>query len=194
MRAGVAALALILTAAALLGAGCGASSPPRPPGASAATAPAHVFGDGVSTHRPASGSAGAVHSSENREAAAAGPGAGNAARRSPCTLVSRAEAQRILGAAIASMQQAPLGPTCIYQPAHAASAVTLAVEAVDFRTLKRQISHLARVSLAGHTAYCGTYGRPSVFVPLAGGMVLNVAAGCAPGARFAATALARLGA
>jgi len=110
----------------------------------------------------------------------------------PCTLVSRSEAQAIIGGQIAAPQEAPLGPTCIYQSLGTESPVTLAVESIDFAKVSPLIHHRIRVTAAGHNAYCGDYGRPTTFVPLKGGRVLNIAAACRIGAQFATKALPRL--
>ena len=50
----------------------------------------------------------------------------------PCTLVSRAEAQAILGRPIDTPVDAPLGPTCIYQLVGTRNLVTLTAESIDF--------------------------------------------------------------
>ena len=87
--------------------------------------------------------------------------------------------------------EAPLGPTCIYQPIGAKNLVTLTLESIDFATVRPHIRNLTQFDVSGRTAYCGTYGQPMTFVPLARGRVLNVTAPCAIGIRFAAKALPR---
>jgi hypothetical protein len=108
--------------------------------------------------------------------------------------VSKSEAQAIIGGPIATPQEAPLGPTCIYQPLGAKSFVTLTVESIDFAKVRSQLRNRRRVTVGHRTAYCGDYGKPMTFVPLANGRVLNVTAPCAVGTRFAAKALSRLNA
>jgi hypothetical protein len=110
----------------------------------------------------------------------------------PCTLVSRSEAQAIIGGQIAAPQEAPLGPTCIYQRVGAKSAITLTVESIDFAKVSPLVRHRVRVQVAGRTAVCGDYGRPTTFVPLSGGRVLSITAPCGIGTRLAAKALPRL--
>jgi hypothetical protein len=110
----------------------------------------------------------------------------------PCKLVSQAQAQAIVGAPIAAPQTAPLGPTCIYQPQGGGEQVTLTVEALNFAKIRAKIHGLTRTAIVGHTAYCGRYGRTTTFVPLAHHQVLNVAAPCALGIRFAAIATRQL--
>jgi hypothetical protein len=48
------------------------------------------------------------------------------------------------------------------------------------------------VDVSGHQAYCGKLGTQMLFVPLAGGKVLNVTAPCGVAQRLAALALPRL--
>lgn len=146
--------------------------------------------NGVIIHKPQRGTGGAEINDDNPGRADVGdqPAAG----RNPCTLVSRAEAQMILGKAIGSPVEAPLGPTCIYRPAGAKRFVTLTVESIDFARVRAQIRNRTQLDVGGRTGYCGTYGQPTVFVPLAGGRVLTVTASCAIGARFAAEAVSRL--
>jgi len=138
------------------------------------------------------GTGGGAVNDDNPGKSDSGRGQATAGQTYPCKLVSKAEAQAIIGEPIATPQEAPLGPTCIYQPLGAKSFITLAVETVDFAKTKSQIRHLSRVMVRGRTAYCGDYGRPTTFVPLAGGRVLNITAPCALGARFAAKAVPRL--
>jgi hypothetical protein len=119
-------------------------------------------------------------------------GQSKASGANPCALVSRVEAQAIIGKPIATPQEAPLGPTCIYQRLDAGSTVTIDVESVDFAKLRSLIRNRARVAVAGRTAYCGDYGRTTTFVPLGAHRMLSIAAPCAVGVRFAAKAIPRL--
>lgn len=145
---------------------------------------------GVVTHHPLHGTGGDEINDDNPGNADAGsdPAAGE---NDPCRLVSQAQAQAILGRPVAT-QAAPLGPTCIYQPAGAKTFVTLAVEGVELAQLKPHIRHLTHFELAGRTGYCGIYGQPTTFVQLAEDKVLGVTAPCSVGRRFAAKALTRL--
>lgn len=143
------------------------------------------------THRPKEDTGGSEVNDDNPASADSGESS-DTAERSPCELVSRVEAQAILGKPIEAPQEAPLGPTCIYQPTGGASAgraVTLAIESINPRTLKARLRQQARFDLAGHTGYCGVYGQTTTFVPLAGGSVLTIAAPCPVGKLFAAAAL-----
>jgi hypothetical protein len=181
-------------AAALLIAACGSSSSSTTAttGSAVATGAAHTDAvtNGVVVHRPAPGTGGAAVNDDN-------PGQADSGKRGPsasdpCTLVSKAEAQAIVGGSIATPQEAPLGPTCIYQPEGAKTQVTLTVESLDFAQIRAQLHDRRRVRIGGRIAYCGDYGLPTTFVPLSGGRVLSITAPCAVGTRFAAKALPRL--
>jgi hypothetical protein len=113
----------------------------------------------------------------------------------PCTLVTREEAQAILGKPVGDPVDAPQGPTCVYSVAGAKAPVTLAVQALHFSTVKPQSQLQDRITLkvAGHTAYCGVTGTPTLIVPLSAGRFLSVTAACPIAASFAAKALGRIG-
>ncbi|MGH2853443.1 MAG: hypothetical protein ACRDLF_04535 [Solirubrobacteraceae bacterium] len=112
----------------------------------------------------------------------------------PCSLVSRAQAQGILGRPVGQPVDAPQGPTCVYTPRGAKTIVTLAVVATDFSTLKPQAHLRDRMSVAvsGRAAYCGVAGVPTMIVPLAPGRFLTVTAPCPIAASFAAKALSHI--
>jgi hypothetical protein len=197
--------AILFVAAALLIAACGSSSSTRSATASAGqnasdgpaphtTAQLHhdVVSDGAVTQRPARGTGGNAINDDNP--GRADSGGGQATGQSPCALVSRAEAQAIVGRPIDAPVEAPLGPTCIYQPRGGKALITLTVESIDFSKIRAQIRDPTRVEVGGRTAYCGNYGQPVTLVPLAGGRILDVTAPCAIGVRFAAKALPRLNA
>ncbi len=202
--------ALPLVAAVLLGA-CGGSSPstssagaPVSPGARSAqstagepgahtTARAHrdVVSSGVHTRQPMPGTGGGQINDDNPGTADTG-GRAASAKSNPCALVSRTEAQAIVGKPIATPVDAPLGPTCIYRLAGTQRVITVTVQRVSFAAIKPHIRNRTQSKIAGHTAYCGTYGQPTTFVPLAAGRVLTVTAPCALGTKFAAKAMPRL--
>jgi hypothetical protein len=112
----------------------------------------------------------------------------------PCTLVRRPEAEAILRGPIASVVEAPLGPTCIYTLAASKKDITVAVEEVGIAQARNQMRKPNVVHVRGRQAYCGRLGNPMLFAPVADGRVLNVTAPCAVARRFAAVALGRLGA
>jgi hypothetical protein len=113
----------------------------------------------------------------------------------PCSLVSRAQAQAILGRPVGRPVDAPQGHTCVYTPEDAGSPfknpITLAVVATNFSTLKPQAQLRDRMSVtvSGHAAYCGVAGVPTMIVPLSVGRFLTVTAPCPIAATFAAEAL-----
>lgn len=117
-----------------------------------------------------------------------------ASARRPCTLVTRAQAQALMGAPIVQPLQAPQGPTCIYRSRSGTRFVTLAVQTADFRALRAQLRHRRRIAVSSRTGYCGRLGRPMLVVPLSSGRVLGVAAPCSLAVRFAARAFRRLAA
>jgi len=111
----------------------------------------------------------------------------------PCTLVTRAEAQAIVGKPVGKPVEAPQGPTCIYRPAGARSFITVAVVSLAFSKVLPQSQLRDRISLtiSGHSAYCGNAGGQQLIVPLPNGKFLAVAAPCPIAAAFAKTALSR---
>jgi hypothetical protein len=176
-----------LVAATLLAGACGSQTTT----VSSGRAHADTVTNGVVTHRPMRGTGGATVNDESSGRADRGVRTA-AGQLNPCTLVTQAQAQAILGRPIETPQEAPQGPTCIYQPHGLKDAITLTVESIDFAKIKPQIRHGARVEVRNHPAYCGDYGQPTTLVPLPGGRVLSVTAPCALSTRFAAAALPRL--
>jgi hypothetical protein len=112
--------------------------------------------------------------------------------QNPCTLVTQAEAEAIIGAPIETPRMQPLGPTCVYQTRDSSTFLTMAVESINFNTVKSQIQNLAPVAGLGHQAFCGTFGRPAIFVVLDATRVLNVSAPCNLAQQFATKALPRV--
>ena len=192
-------LALAALAAAGIGVtACGGAATPPAPGSPekplVATQPT-----------PGGGTAGGRRSNE---AAATGTTAGTAkpgyealldaqsthprSRFTPCNLVTRRQAQAILGAPLREPVEAAQGPTCIYRSRDGRNFVTLAVQPLDFGRLKPRLRLPRRVRVGDRTAYCGTYGQPMLYVPLSGGRVLSVAARCAIAREFAVRAVRQL--
>ena len=144
-----------------------------------------------SVHRPVPGTGASAINDGNRN------GADNPKRRlaavsNPCALVSRSELQAILGRPVAAPVEAPQGPTCIYRPLRDKRVITLGVQSLEFAKLKAQIHDLRPVTVPGRTGYCGSYGQPTVFVPLSSARVLDVTASCDIATRIASAALTRL--
>jgi hypothetical protein len=110
----------------------------------------------------------------------------------PCNLVSKRQAQSIMGAQIQDPLEAPQGPTCIYRTRDGKNFITLAVQPVKFATLKRRLADRRAIAVSDRTAYCGRYGQSMLYMPLSGGRVLSVAARCKVAKKFAVTALGQL--
>lgn len=195
-----AAPAMVCVAIALTIVGCGGSSPMTNAAATNGAAgtslgkSAQLHGDivsnGKTAQRPMRGTGGDEINDDNP--GRADSGSGSASGLNPCTLVPVSEVRTIVGEPIATAQEAPLGPTCIYGWASAKSQITVTVESVDFAKIRPEISDRTRVSVAHHVAYCGDYGQRATFVPLSGDRVLNITAPCAIGARLAEKALSSL--
>jgi hypothetical protein len=113
-------------------------------------------------------------------------------RFSPCNLVTRPEAREIVGAPLHEPVEAPQGPTCIYRPRAGKAMITLAIQDMSFKAVKRRIADLRQVAVSDRTAFCGTYGQPVLYVPLGGDRLLSVNAECAIARGFAAKALRHL--
>jgi hypothetical protein len=200
------AAVLLAGAAALLLGACGGSST----GGSASTAGSLSTG-GANTHVqvarnvrpvPRSLGAGKVIASSSSPLKARNPSgsvddevnASGAKTLNPCTLVTQAEAQAILGKQVADPVDASQGPTCIYSTQGAKAPVTLAVQDLHFSTVKPQAQLQDRIALtvAGHRAYCGVAGTATLIVPLSAGRFLSVTAPCPIAASFATKALGRI--
>jgi len=117
---------------------------------------------------------------------------GTAGTQRACDLVTAKEARAIFGKPIRRPLEAAQGPTCIYRPRHGSAFTSVALQSVDFPVLKRHLLQARRVTVAGHSAYCGFYGQPMLYVPLPGTRVLSVAGSCSVGKRFAQAALPRV--
>jgi hypothetical protein len=113
-------------------------------------------------------------------------------RFTPCNLVTRSEAEDIIGKRMQAPFEAQQGPTCIYRPHSGSELVGLTVQQTDFDTIKRQIEDLRRADVSGRKAYCGTYGQPMLYLPLSDGRLLSVNAKCNVARGFATKALRHL--
>jgi hypothetical protein len=113
-------------------------------------------------------------------------------RFTPCNLVTKAQAQAIVGQPFRVPLEAPRGPTCIYRTKDGTSLITLAVQPLELAKLKGRLHDRRQVKVADRTAFCGTLGAPVVYVALSKTRVLSVAAPCDVGTRFATTAVRRL--
>jgi hypothetical protein len=152
---------------------------------------------GKVVQKPAEGTGGNTPNDDNPARKASNADSGGrptiAGQPNPCALVSAAQMQSITGRSV-NVAEAPLGPTCIYELSGVKAPVTVTVERLNLPGLKPHISNLSQFKISGHDAYCGRYGSPVTYVPLSGGLVLNVTAPCSVGSKFAAVALTKLGA
>jgi hypothetical protein len=110
----------------------------------------------------------------------------------PCNLVTQKQAASIVGGPMRAPVEAPQGPTCVYRSQDGNRFITVALQNVEFAKIKRQIQRPSRVSVSSRTAYCGSYGQPMLYVPLAKGQVLSIAGPCAVAKKFAVKALPQL--
>jgi hypothetical protein len=110
----------------------------------------------------------------------------------PCALVTKAQAQAILGAKLIDPLVAPQGPTCIYRDRAGRSFATISIQSQDFAVLRSQVRRAERVEIADKAAVCGMHGQPTLYLPFSRGRVLSVAAPCDVAARLARRAVPRL--
>ena len=68
----------------------------------------------------------------------------------------------------------------------------MAVEGSGVASQVHQMRKVQRLTIGGHQAYCGTLGRPMLYLTLSSGKVLNVTAPCAVAQALAAKALPRI--
>jgi hypothetical protein len=195
--AGSAANPLVGQAAPSTG-GRTATPPPGEGGASSARAAAPVAQPPTHAKRPARAHAGTParshattparsHATTPRRQKPLAPAAGR-----PCSLVTKAQAGAIIGAAVTEPLEAPLGPTCIYQTPRGKPYITLSVQKADLGKLRARLRAPRAVSVAHRTAYCAGAGAKTLYVPVGGGRVLTVSAACTVAARFAALAAPQL--
>jgi hypothetical protein len=198
LPAGRTAWVVMAATAGLLLAACGGSSSPH----TASTATVRVQAARPVPPIPKFAGAGSVRPTGPVRARPPQPGivddevnSSGAKTLDPCTLVSRSEAQAIVGQPIATPVDAPQGPTCIYRPIGGKLLITVAVQDTNFSKIQpqAQLRDETPVSVRGHAAYCGLTGAPTLIVPLANGRFLSVTAPCPLAASLAAKALGRLG-
>jgi len=195
-RRTVAALAASIVVVAAAMAGCGGSSPSS--ATTSASAQASSPGSAAATrhgepkiHATAySSSGGTLTHSLGRQNSTATTAA---ATQNPCTLVSRATAEKVLGVPVLHEREAPLGPTCVLAVKGRTQYITISVQSID---VAREIAQMkpkpAHLTIGGHSAYCGRLGTTLLLVELPGGMALQVAAPCAAAEALAAKALPRI--
>ena len=149
---------------------------------------------GNPVHKPAAGTGGNAVNDDNPtgKASFADSGGGSTGTSNPCNLVSQSQASSFTGKSIGKPRLAPLGPTCVYQELGGKTEVTIALQLAAFAKLKSHIRDLSTVTIAGHTGYCGVYGTPVTYFPMAQDRLLSISASCSVGTKFAAAALPKL--
>jgi hypothetical protein len=183
-------IALLLVPAALVLAGCGSSAPTAPaPGSPERPL---VAKPSETSSEPTTGRSSQGGNGSPFAQIVQGQSKHPQSRFTPCNLVTRPEAQAIMGGSVRQPLEAPQGPTCIYRAAKGQRMVTIAVQGMDFAQVKPLLQHRKPVTTSGRTGFCGIYGQPMLYVPLTGGRVLTVGAECAVAQRFAAKAVRQL--
>lgn len=107
----------------------------------------------------------------------------------PCALVTKREAEAILGAGV-KVSERLQGPTCVYSGS--GREVALVVMQGSLKQLRGGAITSTAVPVGGRNGYCLRYESTSVVVAAGAGRVLQVTGPCAAGVRFAAAALRRL--
>jgi hypothetical protein len=179
-------IALFAALAVALGA-CGGGEPAKAPAGS----PGNPLASGADRDAPdpdAPGKPGRPGYRDLVEDQSSAPGK----RDSPCALVTKKQAQAIVGGTLLDPLEAPQGPTCIYRDRAGETFITLAVQQQGFGGLRDDVARLRRVSVADRRAYCGVHGAPMLYLPLKRGRVLSVTAQCEVAMRFARSAVPRL--
>lgn len=186
-----AAQSLVAVAAVALLAACGNDRPPSPPGSHDNPLVAKTQ-DQTAREPGAAGTAAATPAPDYQKLLQRQQ-ARPTRRFTPCNLVTRLQAEGIVGAPIRPLLEAPQGPTCIYRAAKGKGLVTVAVQDVEFRKLAGRVQQATKVKLAGRTGTCGQSGQPTLYLPLSGGRVLTVgSAPCDVAKRFASQAVKHL--
>lgn len=179
---------IALALASVLLAACGGSSKPSPPPGS----PQNPLVAETEKTSPASEAAPAAGAKPGYQGLLESQASKPRSRFTPCNLVTKAQAQAIVGLPLRDPLEAPRGPTCIYRSRDGKRLITLAVQPLDFATLKRRVRGRQAVSVANRSAFCGTLGAPVLYVELPKRRVLSVAARCEVGKQFATAAVRRL--
>lgn len=106
-----------------------------------------------------------------------------------CELVTKPEAEAILGAGVAVAEK-PLGPTCLYSGS--GRQVTLVVEKTPLQALRHGARSATKVTADGRQGYCLRYETTAVAFAVGEGRILHITGPCPAGVRFAAKALPRI--
>jgi hypothetical protein len=107
----------------------------------------------------------------------------------PCSLVSSAQANRILGGNV-KISEHLQGPTCVF--VGSGREISLVVMEVPLKPLVEGARASRALRVGGQRGWCMRYETSSVITALGGGRVLQVTGPCPAGVRFAAAALPRI--
>ena len=147
-------IAALLAAVALAAGGGGSSKASPPPGS-----PRNPLVAQPEKSAAASEAAPATAAKPGYDSLVENQGSKPRSRFTPCNLVSKAQAQAIVGLPLRDPLEAPRGPTCIYRSRDGKRLITLAVQSLDFRTLKRRIHGRQPVSVANRARSAAPSGR-----------------------------------
>ena len=185
--------ALVCVTALALLAGCGGSTPANPPG----SRDNPLVAETSQAANPQGREPGAARTST----ADSVPGYRKLVRRqsrrpgtrfTPCSLVTRGQARAIMRESVLPPREAPQGPTCVYRAEKGKNLVTLAVQELDFKQVKRDVRQPTRFTVSSRAGICGQLGQPVLYVRLARDRTLTVAGPCAVARQFASRAVRRL--
>ena len=121
-------IAALLAAVALAACGGGGSSKASPPPGS----PRNPLVAQPEKSAAASEAAPATAAKPGYDSLVENQGSKPRSRFTPCNLVSKAQAQAIVGLPLRDPLEAPRGPTCIYRSRDGKRLITLAVQSLDF--------------------------------------------------------------
>jgi len=107
----------------------------------------------------------------------------------PCTLVTEAQANRILGGHV-KVSEHLQGPTCAFSGS--GRSVTLVLMEAPLAPLVAGARSAQPLTIDGRRAWCVRYETTSIVTAVRGGKVLQVTGACPAAARFADAALAWL--
>jgi hypothetical protein len=107
----------------------------------------------------------------------------------PCTLVTVAQANQILGGGATKVER-PQGPTCVF--VGSGRQISLIVDQARLNPLVHGARSAKPIVVSGKKGWCIRYQSSSVVFNVGRGRVLQITGPCAAGVRFAASALPRI--